>query len=391
MTQSTFLKASFIVLFVFICTGAVLLPGNASIKEFFTARKAKDVVADYTDNTILKTLGLFVDDVNRLNLAVNSLKADQTEKNLTKAAAAWHNAHSRWKSASVFLYGPAAQYDFHKQIATWPFDKILVDHALKEISEGKLTVDSGYLRNKLTSSMRGFYTLKYLLFRDRQQRKAKDIKKAEMIYLVAATRAMLEESIDFEASWIGTENLSAARVNILKKAGIKNRPSYADEFRNPGKAGSRYASLSVVLQEIMQESTGVLEDMAPVILELLDTTDSENTDYWDSQDPYSDLQQQLISVENAYLGGIKGYRGSSVSELVADKNNVLDRYIKIAFAHTSHGITAIKDSSGQSLEKRMLAVKVAEAERQKLVARIITAMPLVTLDPAVRPWAAYGQ
>jgi hypothetical protein len=380
---------SLFVIIIIIGFAALFAFQDVAVQQYFKARTAKAVVSDYVDNAVLKTLELLVVDVDKLHIAAKELQADQSTGNLDAAVIAWYSAHGTWNMAAAYLYGPAAQYDYHKQLATWPCDKVLVENALSMMETGELEVDARYLREERVAALRGFYTIQYLLFRNGQPRKATNISSTELSYLTAATQALLEESIDFEASWRGTKNLSLEKLAILNKAGIKNRPGFAEEFKNPGYLGSRYASLSTPLQEVFQEISGVLEDMVPVIDELHETTDSGEAAYWDSLDPYADLLNRLQSVENAYLGGVEGSRGRSVSELLASHDRALDRLIKISLAHTTYRIAAIRDFRGKSPEDRELALRIAEAELEKLMARFSVGIPQVILDPAVEPYAAY--
>ena len=139
------------------------------------------------------------------------------------AATAWHRAMALFNNAWVFNYGPAAMYNFDKQLATWPFDKYLVDYALNEMAAGRLKVDSTYLRTNKHASMRGLHTVQYLLFRNGTERAAQDISKQETQYLCAVCRALVEEGIDFEASWKGTANLSQEKQDILKKSRYESK------------------------------------------------------------------------------------------------------------------------------------------------------------------------
>lgn len=389
--KRTFIRMTILcVITIIIGLAVFVLPRNARVKKYLAARTVDRVLADYTDNTVLKTLAWVVDDVKALNSSALKLQADPTDENLAATAAAWRAARVHWSMTSAFMFGPGNFYDFDKQMATWPFDKILVDHLLGEIEAGKLQVDSAYLREK-NSSMRGFYTAEYLLFRNGQPRKAKDVSAAELNYLAATTQAMLEESIDFEASWLGTANLPAAKAAVIQKAKMENRSSYAHEFKTAGRPGSRYFSPSVALEEIFQQSATVIEDIVPLLAELAESPGVGEKNYWVSKNANADVLNMLHGSENAYLGGVKGSRGHSISELVAAKNQMLDRRVKIAFAHTAHRIAALGGLNGRDREARELALKIAEMECNKLMSKLNFALLLVAMDPEVRPWAAYGQ
>lgn len=398
MKQYIFNKATGVVAAGLILVLGVALSVHAGIKEnirqkvtdYLFERKAFEAVSDYAENHVLKTLSLLSDALFDLEKAAIRLDSDKSGEAVAGAAMAWHRAMALFNNAWVFNYGPAAMYDFNKQLATWPLDKYLVEYALKEMADGRLKVDSTYLRTNKHASMRGLHTVQYLLFRNSKERNAEDISKEETQYLCAVCRALVEEGLDFEASWKGTQNLSEEKQEILKKAGMKARPSYAYEYSNPGKADSRYVSVSIPLQEIFQECSSVVEDMLPVVEELK-TYVPGKAPYWVIVDPYADLLSKLAGVEDAYFGGIDGARDASISDLVAQKDPVLDRRIKAGFAHAKKSITDIRELvPGQLDKKRDLKIRIALSECGKLMARLTAATPIVTADPVLKPWAAYG-
>ena len=370
-----------------------VMPASAQKKDnilgnYLYKRKAIKAIKSYTDNTVLKTIERLVTNIETLDGAANRFRQNKNDVDLAATFKAWHEVLASVNRSAIFLYGPAAQYDYNKQIALNPFDKILVDHALGEMKAGKLRLDSQALRNE-TASMRGLFTVRYLLYRNGQPRKVADFKKHELDYLVAATGAMVEEGVAFQSSWLGTDNMSASRKAILKKNKMKYHTSYAWEFKNPGKEQSRYLCVSVPLQELIQEAASVLEEMVPAIEKLSERDESE-LKYWDSLNPYAELIDLLKGVENAYLGGVEGSRGTSFSQLVAEKDTVLDDRIKTAIAHTAKRLEVLQDMKNASAEHREKAIKVAASECKKLASRIMVATPLVTADPAVEPFGPYG-
>lgn len=366
-----------------------LVRQNTTVQQVLRARLARQIVSDCVDNHVLKILELLAADVKDLHNAALALWANPYDGSLDEVRAAFETAFGTWKRTAACQYGPATQYDYHKRLASWPCEKILVENALSRMERGTLIVDARYLREERVSSLRGFYTIQYLLFRNGKLRDASDFTATELRYLIAATQALLEDAVDFEASWCGTENLSSEKKTILQEAGIKKRPGYAKIFRNPGDSGSRYASLSDPLQEVLQDVGGVFEDMMPVLHELPDAMDSEKPAYWHSLNPCADLLNVLQSAEDAYLGGVEGFRGHAIADLVAAHDPELDRLIRISFAHTAYRLEVLRKAEGISPEEKDLAVRIAEDELEKLIARLGVAVPQVVLDPAVKPYAAY--
>ncbi|WP_306549280.1 imelysin family protein [Desulfobulbus sp.] len=369
--------------------GAMLLPKSAAVQACLTQRKIDAVIADYADKVVLHTLERVVAINEALNGAVAQLQANATDAGVEEAAKAWRAARAQWQPIQSFAFGPAAFYDFDKQVASWPIDRPMIEHSIAQIAAGTLAIDSGLLRRKINSTQRGFFTAEHLLFRDGKPRKAAAIRPAELLYLKAVTQAIVEESLDFQASWAGSANLPPAAAARLKAAQLPERPSYAAEFAHPGAPGSRYFSRSVVLQEMFQESHTVVEDVCPLIEEWLGSADPRDSESQDSRNAAADLVNLLQGVENAYLGGVEGNRGRAMAELVAAKDEVIDRRIRIALADVRHRINAVGDPYGETTADHELKVRIAAASCWKLANKFAAAIVPVCMDPAAEPWAAY--
>lgn len=371
--------------------GGMLLPKSTAVQEYLTRKKIDAVIEDYTDNVVLKTLDAVVGGIDAFNTAVARLVENPTDSAVEDAARAWREARTRWQSINTFSYGPCAFYDFDKQVASWPIDRPMIEYSISRIASGKEPFDAHILRRKEYSTQRGFLTAEYLLFRDAKPRRAALITPAELRYLQAVAQAMLVESLDFQASWLGSDRMSRAAAARLAEEGLPPRKSYAAEFKHPGTPGSRYYSPSVVLQEMFQESQTVVEDTCPLIEEWLGSGDPDKSEARESRNAAADIINLLQGVENAYLGGMKGHRGKAMADLVAGKDKVLDRRIRIALANVRYRVAAIGDPYAPPERDRDLQVRRAAASCRKLAAKIAAAAAPVCLDPATRPWAAYVQ
>lgn len=362
---------------------------TGDVNDFLFKRTAHKVIESYTDNTVVKTVGLLRANVQELDQTAQKFAKSRSEKDLAAVAEAMKGSFEQFNKARIFRYGPSAHYDFDKQLATWPFDKVMVDHNIKELEAGRMEISGPSLREK-NSSHRGLHTVKYLTYTDEGKlRKPSEISDAEATYLTAVTTVMLEESIDYEASWLGTKNMSAEDQAILKKSGKRIRTSYAREFKNPGEEYSRYYSVSITLQELIGESTVVLEDMVALIEELPKYGDPEDLRYWDSVTPFNDIINQLKGVENSYMGGIEGSRGAAYADLVAKRDEQLSERIVISLAHAIKRAEVAHKMNDQPLEKREQAAKLLLAEVEKLTTMFLAATPLVAADAATDPFAPY--
>jgi len=360
------------------------------LKQHLSDRKHARVLADYTDKTVVATLERLVAAIEALDAAALRLAAEPSDAALASMATAWRAARALWKETAAFQYGPAAHYNFDKQLSAWPLDRVLVDHLLDEMEAGRLDVDARGLRERRHATQRGLPAAEYVLFRDGQVRNARDLRPAELRFLTAVTGSLRLEATDFLATWVGTANLSKERARVLAAAGFEARTAYGEEIRNPGAPGSRYASASVSLQDILGDMVAAAEELCPAIEEVQGSGDPAASDTWFSHNGPADLKSTLQSVENAYLGGRAGDRGRSVSDLMAGYDEVLDRRVRIALGHTAHQIDAVGDPYGAPREDHELAVRRAVAACGQLAERLGTAALIVTMHPSTRPWSAYG-
>lgn len=370
---------------------AVRSTTDADATVQFAERDLQQVLKDYAGRTVLASIERAEGDIAALDAAAARLRAEPTDERLQQAAAAWRTARFSWKMTKIFEFGPSAQYNFDKQLASWPVDTILVDHLLAEARAGRLHLTPEVLRTRLYATQRGFYAAEYLLFRDGRPRRAEDLGPAELEYLTAVTGAMVIESTDYEAAWRGTQNLATGKAEQLARAGLPRRVAYAEEFINPGAPGSRYFSASSPLQELLQDGLAVVEDMCPAIEASLGSDDPLESETWFSRNALADFQAELQGVGNAYLGGVEGRRGASVSGLLATRNPVLDRRIRIALADLAYRLSVLGDAPSQDPRHRDLEVRRAASSCGKLASRFTAAIPVIALDPGARPWAAYGR
>ncbi len=387
--KRTIIRLSIILTAAGIACAAVLVPRSAWYTDKKALQEIDRAIADYTDKTVIKTLEKVVDSLRQLDTDAAALTKNADDAAVQKIADSWRTAKAQWQQTSVFAYGPASFYDYDKQIATWPTDKVMVEHHLRQIEAGELELDSRILREKINSSRRGLYTAEYLIFRNGNPRKAMELTPAEVTYLQAVTGALVEEGLDYLAIWKGTDKLDVAQARKLKDAGFEPHSSYGEEFTSAGTEKSRYFSTSVPLQEMFTEAVAVVEDLCPVIAEELGSNDPMDSMSMHSRNAQADALNLLKGVENAYFGGLEGDRGVSLSALLAERNPILDRRIKIGLADVRHRINQLGDPYAAGADE--LYVRRAVASCEKLAAKMNNSVPVVCMDPLTKPWIAYGR
>ncbi len=382
----------FLLVFVGFGCGLILaVKPEALLGNWSMEQRVDGVLRGFAENTVIATLERLVEDTDALEAASRRLREAPTKANVEAAAAAWRSTRATAQLTNAFAFGPAAHYNFDKQLATWPLDRPLVEHTLAEMEAGRLQLDARILRERMYSTRRGLLAAEYLLFRDGQPRSVENLRPAEFDYLVVTARALRLEAMDYLAAWSGTEHLPTDWATELEAAGFKPRRSYAAEFAGPGEAQSRYVSSAVALQEVMGDAVTVAEELCPAIQEILSAPDPGAAETADSRNGFADLLTTLEGLENAYYGGVDGARGHAVSDLVAGIDDVLDRRIQIALADTAYRIEAAGDPFLTEIDAdRELRVRVAVSACEKLFTRLELATPLITMHPVTLPWAPYG-
>lgn len=312
--------------------------------------QAEDVLRAYTGNTVIQTYADMASEAVKLNEAVDKLAAEPTDANAAVAAQAWKNTRAPWEQAEAWLFGPAAFTNLDPKLDSWPLDQTQLDIVIASVNDGKLEVDAAYVRDYLGAALRGFHAVEYLLFRDGQPRKAEDFTKGELAYLKAATTVLTEDAITLEAWWAGMDALSAPKAAILEAAEIEAGKPFGAEFIGAGKAGSRYSSQEEALEELLQGCIDIADELAAAkIAEPAKANDPQLCESWYSWTSLDDCQNNVLSIEYAYLGKNKG--DASVSALVAAKDKAADAAVKVAIAKAKQNVAAIPRPFRNNLDK----------------------------------------
>lgn len=129
------------------------------------------ILSAYADEVVVKTYKEMKDDAQTLLNAALAFQADQTNQaKLDKACEAWRAVRIPWEQSEAFLFGPADALGLDPSMDRWPLDQedilgILKDTKLSSVEK---------IRGAITAEeVRGFHTIELLLFKDGQNRSAK--------------------------------------------------------------------------------------------------------------------------------------------------------------------------------------------------------------------------
>ncbi len=312
------------------------------------------IIEDYTEKTVIKTYEAMADNAILLSEAVSSFSAEITDAEVQAAANSWKSTRQYWEKSEAFLFGPAAFNNLDPLLDSWPLDKDQLDQVLADVEGGKVSMSSGYVRNNLGASLRGFHSVEYLLFRDGVARSGSEITSSERVYLEAVAQVLAEDCITLEAWWTGSEYLTTEKQEILANAEIEVGDPFGIEMINAGLAGSRYASQNAALEEIVQGAMDIADEVGNA--KIADPVESGNVldvESWYSWNSLADFRNNILSIENVYLGGLnENDREASLSDFVKDKSSDLDTEIKTNITIAIEKITAIGEPFRNNLSNK---------------------------------------
>ena len=322
-------------------------PDSISEKEL----TLKTAVEEYVDYTVLPTYTAMADAAVELADLCQQIQTKYdagtlSQSDIVKAGNVWKTARKNWELSEAFLFGPAANHNIDPHIDSWPLDKTAMDNLLKDIVAGKqwdLTNNGGY-------GLIGFHALEYVLYRLTDDENSSlphsiDYAPGEVEYMVAVANDLRDQCVCLEACWAGTDNISAAKQDILEEAALDYSEEYGWEMKHSGEAGSHFKTFQDAAQEIIQGCIDIADEVGNTKIGRPATGASdEDKNYIES--PYSlnsieDFADNIISIERSYFGT----RGNnlSISAFIKSINPELDTEMRTAIDNALTAIRAIPE------------------------------------------------
>lgn len=323
------------------------------------------VLNSYVDGTVLATYSQMSDSAIKFNEAVGELKKAPSDEKLAEVAKAWSKVRTFWEQSEAFLFGPAAFASLDPKLDSWPLDQSQLDALIASVNDGRISIDSGYVRDGLGAALRGFHAAEYLIFRDAKVRKAGELSKGELDYLAALSQVLCEDCIALESWWKGADKLSEEKSKILEEAEIETGISYASEMKNAGKAGSRYESQKEAISEIFDGCIDIVDELADSKLGVpAKTKNPLECESRHSGTSLVDARDNLMSVRNSYEG--LNSESVSLSALVSEKSKESDERVKAAIDGAIKSVEALKAPMFKNLKENEEGFKTAIAACEEL-------------------------
>jgi uncharacterized iron-regulated protein len=307
----------------------------------------KAILKEYVDGTVVPTYKALAEAALEMRAANEALKNGQSAATIKAAADAWMKARIFWEKSEAFLFGPVGEdgFDIDGHIDSWPLEKNEIDAVLANDAVG-LTGEIAW--RDLDSEVIGFHVTEYLLFRDGQPRSS--LTNAELKYLTAATDALVWDCVLAYVAWVGESNVtSAIRTVFNENADVASALNSKSEFKNfadklknaTGKYDGRF---SAAMSEISDGAADIAGEVGETKIAAPFASGAvEEVESWYSWHSLDDYTNNIISIKNAYFGGIdlSTPKANSLSAFVAGKNAQLDNQIKAKIQDCIAKIAAI--------------------------------------------------
>jgi len=328
--------------------------GNNEPEVSAKDRTFEAIATQYLDNTVIPTYAALADEAAVLVEDLKTLRASRTDANVRRVCGTFLTARAWWEKSEAFLFGAAADFGIDPHIDSWPLDRAgLVAEMANAGHIAEMASDDGdaWAGAHLGPELLGFHGIEYIIFADGQPKAAADIPDNELTYAIAVAGDLRNKTWQLELSWAGEDAVDATR--LAKVDGELEWPftaagsgdSYRQNMLNAGKAGSTYRTWTNAMEAIVDGCMDIVDEVGTQKIGKPHT--GEDANYIES--PYShmsitDFHDNMVSVENAYMGGIEGRRNEarSLHAYIASVNADLDNRCVRAIATAREKIKAMK-------------------------------------------------
>lgn len=307
----------------------------------------------FVNNTVITTYKMLADSTEILVDKLKTLKTERSNANVQEACKVFLRARAQWEKSEAFLFGAASDFGIDPHIDSWPLDLTGFQVALKNDEQiAAMDAEDGdiYAGEKLGPALLGFHGIEYILFEDGHSKDASSISDKEMIYAVAVAGDLRNKCFQLQSSWAGENGTKPTSryttvVDDLEWQVTVNGGSYSygENMLSAGVAGSTYSTWGKAVEAIIGGCKTIADEVGTSKIGKPHTGEDKN--YIES--PYShnsitDFYDNIKSIENVYMGGIEGLRGSSIHNYIEKVNPELDNQIVAAIQTALAKIRAMK-------------------------------------------------
>lgn len=321
-----------------------------NIEEANKATK-EAIVKQYLNHTVYPTYANLATETDKLVENLEALKANKTQANVNAATVTFLEARKWWEMSEAFLFGAASDFGIDPHIDSWPLDEDAFNNLMASpnmIAQLATDEDGTVAGEQLGNALLGFHGIEYILFRDGEPRNVADLTDDMMTYVVAVSRDLRNRCFQLEVSW--NENAPQTHKDLMEELEFNTTVNssdntYGENMLQSGQAGSTYATFTNALEAIADGCIDIADEVGTSKIGKCHT--GEDVTYVES--PYSqksitDFYDNIISVKNAYMGGMEGQRDETLSlhTYIKDYNADLDAKALSAIENALTKINAMK-------------------------------------------------
>ena len=313
--------------------------------------KQVQVIEQYVDHTIAPTYTNLANNTEQLVNELTAFRASHSQSDLNKACETFLAARAWWEKSEAFLFGAASDFGIDPHIDSWPLDVAAFNTMMSNTAQIQaMDSEDGdvYAGEQLGNALLGFHGIEYILFRNGQVKNAAEISDLEMIYAIAVAGDLRNRCFQLEVSWIGDKAAQSHRDKVeeleLNSTVNGGSYSYGDNLKKAGNPGSTYTSSVNGLMAIIDGCKTIADEVGTS--KIGKPYNGEDPNYIES--PYShksidDFYDNILSIQNAYYGGIEGQRNDKLSlhAYVKKMDNKLDNEVEEAINNALTKINAM--------------------------------------------------
>ena len=282
---------------------------------------AAAVAAQFVDHTVAPTYTALASKTELLADMLATLKQTPTNAGLQDACNVFLQAREQWEKSEAFLFGASGDFGVDPHIDSWPLDETAFNTLMGNSSMlALLAGEDGDAQagELLSNALLGFHGLEYILFRDGQPKTADQITADQWTYVVAVAGDLRNRCYQLEVGWLGDNAPAAHKAKLddleMQYTVAGGDYSYGENLKNAGQAGSTYVSRTAAVIAILQGCADIADEVGTS--KIGSAFLGEDVTYIES--PYSqksivDFYNNILSIENSYLGGVEGQRDGSKS------------------------------------------------------------------------------
>lgn len=310
-----------------------------------------NISAQFVDHTVAPTYSALASLTEQLTNQLTALKANPTNNGIQDACITFLAARQEWERSEAFLFGAAGDFGIDPHIDSWPLDEDAFNTLMGSPAMiAALDNEDGDVvaGERLGNALLGFHGIEYILFEDGHAKDVSKITPNEWIYITAVAGDLRNRCYQLEVGWLGDK---APKSHIDKLDDLEmpytvagGNLSYGENLRNAGRAGSTYSSPKAAIMAILQGCSDIADEVGSS--KIYAAWHGEDITYIES--PYShmsitDFHNNIISIRNAYMGGVEGQRDESLSvhNYVNKGNPMIDAKIIQAIDETLSKIDAM--------------------------------------------------